>query len=158
MNLPNRANLDNLTGVENTLAINEIYLSLQGESTLAGLPCIFVRLTACNLRCSYCDTAYAFTEGKKRTLAEIRADVKRLAAPFVAADVRRRTRTPTTHEPPREGTRPTTCRPAPTRRFLLSMREQKTVEATQNPLPYVGGYVLPLIELTGGEPLLQANS
>src|SRR5438309_6856295 len=106
------------------LVVNEIYLSLQGESTLAGLPCIFVRLTACNLRCSYCDTAYAFTEGKKRTLAEIRADVKRLAAPFVAADVRRRTRTPT----------------------------------TQNPLPYVGGYVLPLIELTGGEPLLQANS
>ena len=49
--------------VSDTLVINEIYLSLQGESTFAGLPCIFVRLTACDLRCSYCDTAYAFTEG-----------------------------------------------------------------------------------------------
>ena len=47
------------------LVVNEIYLSLQGESTFAGLPCIFVRLTACDLRCSYCDTAYAFTEGRK---------------------------------------------------------------------------------------------
>src|SRR5580658_953528 len=45
-----------------SLTINEIYLSLQGESTFAGLPCVFIRLTACNLRCSYCDTAYAFTE------------------------------------------------------------------------------------------------
>src|SRR5207249_854812 len=50
------------------LIINEIYLSLQGESTFAGLPCIFIRLTACDLRCSYCDTAYAFTEGKHRSL------------------------------------------------------------------------------------------
>ncbi len=49
-----------------TLVVNEVYLSLQGESTFAGLPCIFVRLTACNLRCSYCDTAYAFTEGNKQ--------------------------------------------------------------------------------------------
>ena len=55
-----------------TLVVNEssFYLSLQGESTFAGLPCVFVRLTACNLRCSYCDTAYAFTEGKKRELGE----------------------------------------------------------------------------------------
>ena len=53
-----------------TLVINEIYLSLQGESTFAGLPCIFIRLTACNLRCSYCDTAYAFTEGTKTTIAD----------------------------------------------------------------------------------------
>ena len=51
--------------MSDTLVVNEIYLSLQGESTFAGLPCIFVRLTACDLRCSYCDTAYAFTEGKK---------------------------------------------------------------------------------------------
>ena len=54
-----------------TLVVNEIYLSLQGESTFAGLPCVFVRLTACNLRCSYCDTAYAFTEGKKKSLEEV---------------------------------------------------------------------------------------
>jgi len=53
-----------LSTVADTLVINEIYLSLQGESTFAGLPCIFVRLTACNLRCSYCDTAYAFTKEK----------------------------------------------------------------------------------------------
>src|SRR5882672_9777845 len=74
-----------------TLVVNEVYLSLQGESTFAGLPCVFVRLTACNLRCSYCDTAYAFTEGKKRELSEVRADVLRLAEPFqdrVGDDVR----------------------------------------------------------------------
>jgi 7-carboxy-7-deazaguanine synthase len=65
-----------------TLVVNEIYLSLQGESTFAGWPCIFVRLTACNLRCSYCDTAYAFTEGEKMSLADIRTRVGALAAPF----------------------------------------------------------------------------
>src|SRR5438445_538876 len=68
--------------MSDTLVINEIYLSLQGESTFAGLPCIFIRLTACNLRCSYCDTAYAFTEGKKQSLEDIRAEVNRLAEPF----------------------------------------------------------------------------
>ena len=56
--------------MSDTLVVNEIYLSLQGESTFAGLPCVFVRLTACDLRCSYCDTAYAFTEGSKQTLAD----------------------------------------------------------------------------------------
>jgi len=64
------------------LTVNEIYLSLQGESTFAGLPCIFIRLTACDLRCSYCDTAYAFTEGKKSTLTAILARVRELAASF----------------------------------------------------------------------------
>ena len=59
--------------VSELLVINEIYLSLQGESTFAGLPCIFIRLTACDLRCSYCDTAYAFTEGKKTPLDQILA-------------------------------------------------------------------------------------
>src|SRR5688500_15267770 len=68
--------------MSDTLVVNEIYLSLQGESTLAGLPCVFVRMTACNLRCSYCDTAYAFTEGRKMPLAEVRAEVQRLARPF----------------------------------------------------------------------------
>lgn len=90
--------------VSDTLIINEIYRSLQGESTFAGLPCIFIRLTACDLRCSYCDTAYAFTEGKKRTLAEIQAEVHRLATPY-------------------------------------AQKKQR-----------------PLVELTGGEPLLQKNS
>ncbi len=93
-----------------TLTINEIYLSIQGESTFAGLPCIFVRLTACNLRCSYCDTAYAFTEGSKKELAEIREKIDELAKPFSNSKLK-----------------------------------------TQNSK-------LPLIELTGGEPLLQKNS
>jgi len=96
--------------MSNTLVINEIYLSLQGESTFAGLPCIFVRLTACDLRCSYCDTAYAFSEGKKMTLEEIRAEVLRLAKPF------------------------------------------------SNSQPSTLNSQLPLVELTGGEPLLQKNS
>src|SRR5207237_8019934 len=64
------------------LVVNEIYLSLQGESTFAGLPCIFIRLTACNLRCSYCDTAYAFTEGQKKSVSEILAKVNRIARSF----------------------------------------------------------------------------
>jgi len=95
--------------VSDTLVINEIYLSVQGESTLAGLPCVFVRLTACNLRCSYCDTAYAFTEGRKMTLAEILNRVQALAASF------------------------------PLQPDALPFR-------------------LPLVELTGGEPLLQKNA
>jgi 7-carboxy-7-deazaguanine synthase len=56
---------------EKTLTVNEIYHSIQGESTWAGRPCVFVRLTFCDLRCSYCDTEYAFYEGKKQTLNEI---------------------------------------------------------------------------------------
>lgn len=93
-----------------TLVVNEIYLSLQGESTFAGLPCIFIRLTGCDLRCSFCDTVYAFTEGKKKTLAEILAEVKRQAAPY------------------------------------------KTSSRITNHESW------PLVELTGGEPLLQKNS
>jgi len=53
------------------IKINEIYLSVQGESTHTGLPCIFIRLTGCNLRCSWCDTAYAFYEGKNMSIDEI---------------------------------------------------------------------------------------
>ena len=60
---------------EKTLTINEIYHSIQGESTWAGRPCVFVRLTFCDLRCNYCDTEYAFYEGKKETLKEIVAAV-----------------------------------------------------------------------------------
>ena len=54
-----------------TLRVSEIYLSLQGESTFAGRPCVFVRLTGCDLRCSYCDTAFAFTGGKTMTFDAI---------------------------------------------------------------------------------------
>src|SRR3954469_9380329 len=64
------------------LIVNEVYLSLQGESTFAGLPCIFVRMTACNLRCSYCDTAYAFTEGRKMEMGAVLTEIRRLAQPY----------------------------------------------------------------------------
>lgn len=90
-----------------SLVVNEIFLSVQGESTFAGLPCVFIRLTGCNLRCSYCDTAYAFTEGERWELSAILEQVRRLAAPW--AD-----------------------------------------KAAMIPLP--------LVEVTGGEPLLQPNS
>ncbi len=60
-----------MSGREKKLTINEIYFSVQGESTWAGLPCVFVRLTFCDLRCTYCDTEYAFYEGKKQSLGEI---------------------------------------------------------------------------------------
>ena len=59
------------------LKINEIYYSIQGESTKTGLPCVFVRLTYCNLRCSYCDTEYAFYEGNEMTIDAIIEQVKK---------------------------------------------------------------------------------
>ncbi|MHB1687125.1 MAG: 7-carboxy-7-deazaguanine synthase QueE [Ignavibacteriaceae bacterium] len=59
------------------LKVNEIYLSIQGESTKAGLPCVFVRLTYCNLRCKYCDTEYAFYEGKDLSIEKIISEVKK---------------------------------------------------------------------------------
>ena len=65
------------------LTINEIYQSVQGESTWAGLPCVFVRLTFCDLRCTYCDTEYAFYEGKKMALDEIVAEVRAFGCPLV---------------------------------------------------------------------------
>ena len=66
-----------------TLTINEIYHSIQGESTWTGQPCVFVRLTFCDLRCNYCDTEYAFYEGKKQTLQEIVAKVATFQCPLV---------------------------------------------------------------------------
>ena len=57
--------------METVLTINEIFHSIQGESTHTGRPCVFVRLTACDLRCSWCDTPYAFTEGQKMTLDDV---------------------------------------------------------------------------------------
>jgi len=66
-----------------TLKVNEIYLSIQGESTWAGLRCAFVRLTACDLRCTYCDTAYAFYDGVKRTLGEVFDEVMAFDSPLV---------------------------------------------------------------------------
>ena len=58
------------------IKINEIYLSVQGESSHTGLPCVFVRLTGCNLRCVWCDTAYAFHEGKTQSIDQTLKDVK----------------------------------------------------------------------------------
>lgn len=59
------------------LTVNEIFYSIQGESTRAGRPCVFVRLTACDLRCSWCDTPYAFHEGRKMSVDEVIAEVDR---------------------------------------------------------------------------------
>jgi 7-carboxy-7-deazaguanine synthase len=110
-----------------TLVINEIYLSLQGESTFAGLPCIFVRLSACDLRCSYCDTAYAFTEGKKMSMEEICAEVTRLGEPF--------------HQ----------------RNIVSEITRLTSSSGEVFEPPHVVCFGLPLVELTGGEPLLQKN-
>jgi 7-carboxy-7-deazaguanine synthase len=68
---------------EPTLTINEIYQSIQGESTWAGLPCVFVRLTFCDLRCNYCDTTHAFHEGEKKTLPQITSAVLSFDCPLV---------------------------------------------------------------------------
>lgn len=87
------------------MVITEIFKSIQGEGTRAGLPCIFVRLTGCNLRCTWCDTAYAFHGGTKMSVADAAARVDELAGRIPGA----------------EGL----------------------------------AAVVPLVELTGGEPLLQ---
>ncbi len=89
-----------------TLLIHEIYLSVQGESTYAGWPCVFIRTTGCTLRCSYCDTAYAFSGGQRMELGEIVSEVERWAGRYADAGTPR----------------------------------------------------LPLVELTGGEPLIQPGS
>lgn len=65
------------------LTVNEIYESIQGESSWAGWRCVFVRLTFCDLRCTYCDTEYSFYEGKKRPVAEVLEEVLKFDAPMV---------------------------------------------------------------------------
>ena len=65
------------------LTVNEIFHSIQGESTRAGRPCTFVRLTACDLRCTWCDTPYAFDEGRKRSIEDVVAEVERYDCPLV---------------------------------------------------------------------------
>lgn len=66
-----------------TLIINEIFNSIQGESLYAGLPCTFIRLTGCNLRCSYCDTRYAYEEGTSLTMTDIIDRVSGYGCPLV---------------------------------------------------------------------------
>jgi 7-carboxy-7-deazaguanine synthase len=127
-----------------TLIVNEIFLSLQGESAFVGLPCIFVRLTACNLRCSYCDTAYAFSEGKPMRLSEVRAEVHRLAAAYGAGAA---------------GASPGAQAGAGAENGGNAAGAPQPLPATRaSSPPYAGGHALPLVELTGGEPLLQKNS
>ena len=69
--------------IEALLTVNEIFYSVQGESTYAGRPCVFVRLTACDLRCTWCDTPYAFHEGRKRPLEDVLAEVDAHGCPLV---------------------------------------------------------------------------
>lgn len=141
--------------MSDTLVVNEIYLSLQGESTFAGLSCVFVRLTACNLRCSYCDTAYAFTEGRKMTLEEVRAEVQRLAKPFRSNPL------PLTPGFGRLTARteqaPAVSTASPTRQTAEAV-ERSDASPTPGLKPGVNEIILPLVELTGGEPLIQKNS
>src|SRR5438270_11338818 len=91
------------------MIITEIFRSIQGESTHAGLPCIFVRLTGCNLRCIWCDTAYAFHGGTKMSIEDIISRVEELSC---------------------------------------AAKESKRAKT-------VSGRAISLVELTGGEPLLQ---
>src|SRR5207302_1606024 len=65
------------------LLIHEVYLSVQGESTFAGLPCAFVRCTTCDSRCAWCDTPHAFTEGTRMSRAAVRNAVLALGCPLV---------------------------------------------------------------------------
>src|SRR5262252_7675800 len=65
------------------LLIHEIYRSVQGESTFAGLPCVFVRLAVCQSRCRWCDTPHAFSEGRLRTLVDVLEEVQAMRCPLV---------------------------------------------------------------------------
>lgn len=65
------------------LTVTEIFHSIQGESSFAGMPCVFVRLTGCDLRCAWCDTPYAFTEGRKMSVADVIAAVEATGCPLV---------------------------------------------------------------------------
>ena len=65
------------------LTLNEIFKSIQGESSFTGLPCIFIRLTGCNLRCTWCDTEYAFYEGKPKSVQDIMDAIEPLGVPLV---------------------------------------------------------------------------
>ncbi len=65
------------------LTVNEIFKSIQGESSYTGRPCIFIRLTGCNLRCTWCDTEYAFYEGQPKSVKDIMAAINPLGVPLV---------------------------------------------------------------------------
>lgn len=103
------------------MVVTEIFRSIQGESTYAGRPCIFVRLTGCNLRCVWCDTAYAFYGGTRLGVEEVLAKVREFSGP------------------------PARLSPA------CADRDGQTGGAEAD------GRRIPLVELTGGEPLLQPD-
>ena len=65
------------------LSVNEIFYSIQGESTYAGKPCVFVRLAGCDLRCTWCDTAYAFNEGRRMSVEDVVHQVEGYGSPLV---------------------------------------------------------------------------
>src|SRR5215213_9902979 len=65
------------------IKINEIFFSIQGESTYAGLPTVFVRTTGCNLRCTYCDTKYSYYEGEEKNFSTILAEIQRYPTRYV---------------------------------------------------------------------------
>src|SRR5262245_20523877 len=109
--------------IPKSMVITEIFKSIQGEGTRAGLPCIFVRLTGCNLRCAWCDTAYAFHGGKKMTVEEVLGRVEELAGRTSSQRV--------------DG------------------GSANTEERSASGSGLYTGSVVPLVELTGGEPLLQ---
>jgi 7-carboxy-7-deazaguanine synthase len=99
------------------MQVTEIYKSLQGESTHAGLPCVFVRLTGCNLRCTWCDSEFSFYGGRKMTIDEVLAEVSRLS--------------------PSRGT------------------GSSGADTPFDPLRAGSARPGPLVEITGGEPMLQ---
>jgi 7-carboxy-7-deazaguanine synthase len=112
------------------MQITEIYKSLQGESSWAGLPCIFVRLTGCNLRCAWCDSEYTFTGGVKMSLEQVEAEVRRLSG--------------ASEHCTRDSLRQAQGRHS---RLKPARNDAKGEES--------GSAWLPLVEITGGEPMLQ---